>query len=132
MRSLLDPRGDPFTSQRSTKEKRHDDQTETKPHRLRCQWRRETSLQAAAAKQRAEEISAVVQDVRARIAEYGITAKELGLSGKVVMRRAAAVAAGPRYRGPGGKIWFGGTRGRKPCWLSEGLAAGKTLADFAA
>lgn len=89
-------------------------------------------LKAAAAKQRADELGAVVQDVRAKIAEYGISAKELGLSGKAATRRAAVVATGPRYRGPGGEIWVGGTRGRKPRWLSEGLARGKTLADFAA
>ncbi|MDQ0044598.1 H-NS histone family protein [Variovorax boronicumulans] len=89
-------------------------------------------LKAAAAKQRADEIGAVVQDARAKIAEYGISAKELGLGGKETTRRAAAVATGPRYRGPDGEIWVGGTRGRKPRWLTEGLAAGKTLADFAA
>lgn len=87
-------------------------------------------LKAAAAKQRSEEIGAVVQDLRAKIADYGISAKELGLSNKATKRRAAAVATGPRYRGPGGEIWIGGTRGRKPRWLSEGLAMGKTLADF--
>ena len=90
------------------------------------------NLKAAAAKQRADEIGAVVQDIRAKIAEYGISAKELGLGSKATTRRVAAVATGPRYRGPDGEIWVGGTRGRKPRWLSEGLAAGKTLADFAA
>jgi len=89
-------------------------------------------LKAAAAKQRADEISAVVQDMRAKIAEFGISAKELGLSSKATTRRAAAVATGPRYRGPDGEIWVGGARGRKPRWLSEGLATGKSLADFAA
>jgi len=90
-------------------------------------------LKVAAAKQRADEISAVVQDMRAKIAEFGISAKALGLSGKATTRRAAAVVAtGPLYRGPDGEIWVGGTRGRKPRWLSEGLATGKTLADFAA
>lgn len=90
-------------------------------------------LKATAVKLRAEEISAVVQDLQRKIAEYGISPKELGLSGKISLRRrAAAVASGPIYRGPGGETWVGGTRGRKPRWLSEGLAQGKTLADFAA
>lgn len=70
--------------------------------------------------------------MRAKIAEYDISAKELGMSSKATTRRAAAVATGPRYRGPDGEIWVGGTRGRKPRWLSEGLATGKALADFAA
>jgi DNA-binding protein H-NS len=90
-------------------------------------------LRAAAAKQRADEVSAVVQDLRRQIAEYGISAKELGLTGKISpRRRVAAAAAGPTYRGPNGETWVGGTRGRKPRWLAEGLAQGKTLSDFAA
>ncbi|RYX90588.1 MAG: H-NS histone family protein, partial [Bradyrhizobiaceae bacterium] len=34
-----------------------------------------------------------------------------------------------RYRGPAGETWSGG-RGRKPRWVSEALAAGKSLSDF--
>lgn len=91
-------------------------------------------LRAAAATQREDEISAVVQDLRRKIAEYGISAKELGLIGKSASprRRVAVAATGPTYRGPNGETWVGGTRGRKPRWLAEGLANGKTLADFVA
>ena len=90
-------------------------------------------LRAAAAKQRQEEISEVLQDVRQKIAEYGISAKELGLTVKpgAPRRRAAAAPTGPTYRGPNGETWVGGTRGRKPSWLSKALAQGKTLSDFA-
>jgi len=91
------------------------------------------ALRAAAVKQRQEEIGAVVQDLRRKIAEYGISAKELGLTGKFASasRRTAAAPTGPTYRGPNGETWVGGTRGRKPSWLSGALAQGKTLADFA-
>jgi DNA-binding protein H-NS len=89
-------------------------------------------LRVAAANQRAEEIGSVIQDLRSKIVEYRISAKELGLTGKGAARRRAAPASGPVYRGPNGQTWLGGTRGRKPRWLSEGLAQGKTLADFAA
>lgn len=91
-------------------------------------------LRAAAAKQREEEISTVVRDLRQRIAEYGISARELGLTGKSAppRRRVAASAKGPTYRGPSGQAWVGGTRGRKPRWLAEELAKGKSLSDFAA
>lgn len=91
-------------------------------------------LKASAAKLRAEEISAVVQDLQRKIAEYGISAKELGLGSGPASprRRVAAAPTGPTYRGPGGETWVGGTRGRKPRWLSEGLANGKTLSDFLA
>jgi DNA-binding protein H-NS len=91
-------------------------------------------LRAAAAKQREEEISVVLKDLRGMISEYGISAKELGFTGKPPSsrRRNAAAPTGPTYRGPNGETWVGGTRGRKPSWLSEALAQGKTLSDFAA
>lgn len=90
-------------------------------------------LRAAAAKQRQEEISEVLQDVRQKIAEYGISAKELGLTVKpgAPRRRVAAAPTGPTYRGPNRETWVGGTRGRKPSCLSGALAQGKTLSDFA-
>lgn len=93
-----------------------------------------SQLRAAAAKQREEEIGAVVHDLRQKIAEYGLSAKELGLNGKSAppRRRVAAAATGPTYRGPGGETWIGGTRGRKPRWLVEELANGKSLLDLAA
>ena len=61
----------------------------------------------------------------------------LGLGqGKAKARRRAPraegmKAEGPQYRGPNGETWTGGTRGRKPGWLTEALASGKTLADLA-
>ncbi|WP_256735036.1 H-NS histone family protein [Variovorax sp. dw_954] len=84
-------------------------------------------LRATAAKQREEEIGGVVQELRRRIAEYGISAKELGLTGKssVPGRRIAPAGAtpkGPTYTGPKGEKWVGGSRGRKPLWLAEQLA----------
>ena len=93
-------------------------------------------LKAAAEARRKEEIASVTADIRAKIAEYGISAKELGLAGQ--SRRGGRAGAkparpgGPVYRGPGGASWIGGTRGRKPRWLAEQLANGKTLADLAA
>lgn len=92
-------------------------------------------LKVAAAKQRAEELSVVVQDLRRKIGEYGISAKELGFTSKAapsLARRIAAAATGPTYRGPNGQTWVGGTRGRKPRWLTEELAKGKTLSDLTA
>ena len=37
--------------------------------------------------------------------------------------------AAVKYRGPNGEGWSGG-RGRKPRWVTEALAAGKSLSDF--
>ncbi|MEJ8850183.1 H-NS histone family protein [Variovorax rhizosphaerae] len=91
-------------------------------------------LRATAAKQRKEEIGGVVQELRRRIAEYGISAKELGLTGKSVLPRrrtgtAGATAKGPTYTGPNGETWVGGSRGRKPLWLAEQLAKVKVPSE---
>lgn len=93
-----------------------------------------TQLRAVAAKQHEEEIRVVIQDLRRSIAEYSISAKELGLTDRSASprRRIAAVASGPTYRGPNGETWVGGTRGRKPRWLVEELSKGRSLSDLAA
>ncbi|HEX7788921.1 MAG TPA: H-NS family nucleoid-associated regulatory protein [Afipia sp.] len=46
-----------------------------------------SQLRAAAARQHEEEISTVIQALRQKIAEYGISAKELGLNGKSASAR---------------------------------------------
>ena len=40
-----------------------------------------------------------------------------------------APKAAAKYRSPTGETWSGG-RGRKPRWVTEALAAGKSLTDF--
>jgi DNA-binding protein H-NS len=90
-----------------------------------------TQLKAAAAKVRADEIGVIVQNLRLKISEYGITAKELGFTDRSGPSGRRAVAR-PTYRGPNGELWIAGTRGRKPRWLAEALASGKSRSDFAA
>lgn len=98
------------------------------------------NLRAAAAAQRQEEIAAAVQDIQAKIAEYGLSAKDLGLSTGGKAKRGAttkaakapSTASGPLYRGPNGETWTGGSRGRKPQWLTQALAEGKQLSDLVA
>ena len=86
---------------------------------------------------RNRERAGVIDDVRKNIAEYGLTAAALKLSGG----RASAATGGKRsvtaapakaaakYRSDNGETWSGG-RGRKPRWVTEALAAGKSLSDF--
>ncbi len=80
---------------------------------------------------RNEERAGVIEELRKKIAEYGISATDLKLTGRggSSKRAGAAGKAAPKYRGPGGETWSGG-RGRKPRWVAESLAAGKSLSDF--
>ena len=77
---------------------------------------------------RVAELAGVIQEVRSKIAEYEITAAELKLAAPKA-RKGARVATTPKYRGPNDETWSGG-RGRKPRWITDALAAGKSLLDF--
>jgi len=88
-------------------------------------------LRKQAEAMRNEERATVVEEVRKKIAEYGISASDLKLStrGGGGGGKRASVKAVAKYRGPAGETWSGG-RGRKPRWVTEALAAGKSLSDF--
>lgn len=71
---------------------------------------------------RLKELEQVVTQVKQTIAEYGLTAEDIGLSpkGKAKAKRAAA----PKYQDPKpGAMWTG--RGRAPAWI-----AGKNYERF--
>ncbi|MES2533819.1 MAG: H-NS histone family protein [Pseudomonadota bacterium] len=98
-------------------------------------------LRTEAAAERQKEIAVAVEEILSKMAEYGLSAKDLGLStGGGKIKRAGAVkaaktpstASGPLYRGPNGETWTGGSRGRKPQWLTKALAEGKQLSDLVA
>lgn len=75
----------------------------------------------------------VIEEIRAKIAEYGITATDLRLKsgrGGTVKLASSSESARVKYRSETGETWSGG-RGRKPRWVVEALAAGKSLDDFA-
>ncbi len=80
---------------------------------------------------RNQERAGVIEELRKKIAEFGLTAADLKLSARGGKRTASVVAAktAPKYRSPNGETWSGG-RGRKPRWITEALAAGKSLSDF--
>ncbi|WP_213956362.1 MULTISPECIES: H-NS family nucleoid-associated regulatory protein [unclassified Variovorax] len=89
-------------------------------------------LRKQAEELRNQERASVIDDIRAKIAEYGLSAADLKLvtRGAAGKRSGAAPAkAAVKYRGPNGEGWSGG-RGRKPRWVTEALAAGKSLSDF--
>jgi len=71
---------------------------------------------------RQAEVGAAIQQVRQIIAEYGLTAEDLGLATKAKKRKGGVVA--PKYQDPKtGQTWTG--RGRAPAWI-----AGKNYERF--
>ena len=86
-----------------------------------------------------EEIAGVIDRIKEAIKSYGLTASDLGLTGrdngagrrkpgrKVGAKKAPTVNA--KYRDEAGNTWGG--RGPRPQWLRDALSSGKTLKDFA-
>jgi DNA-binding protein H-NS len=74
-------------------------------------------VQAQMEAARGKELAATIEQIKERIAEYGITAEELGFKSK---RSASRKTGGlpPKYRDPKtGATWSG--RGRAPAWLGK-------------
>lgn len=86
------------------------------------------ALQKQAEQVRKQEIASVVAEIKAKMAEYGITLEDLGATGKSAGRRKSTGGV-VKYRDPAtGATWTG--KGRKPGWMVEALAAGKKMEDF--
>ena len=74
--------------------------------------------------QRAE----VLAEIRATMREYQISVEDLGLTRKPA--REPKVKGEAKYRDPvTQKTWSG--RGKRPQWIHDALAAGKSLEEFA-
>ncbi|HRC39386.1 MAG TPA: H-NS histone family protein [Rubrivivax sp.] len=103
-------------------------------------------LQQEAEKLRRQEMGEIIGHIREAIAHYSLTAEDLGLGPKAA--RGAKAAAKPaaktrrkstkaktaagravKFRDETGRSWGG--IGKRPQWLRDALAAGKTLQDFA-
>lgn len=88
-------------------------------------------LQREAEHMRQREIAAVVADIKAKMAEYGLTLADLsdGARAKLVKGTGRSVVAA-KFRDPAsGQTWSG--RGRLPKWLEAYQAAGRKRAEFA-
>lgn len=94
----------------------------------------ELSAQIAALMQQAEaqrtgERNAVIRDIRATMAEFGITAADLD-PGRASRGDAQGQAVAVRYRNAAtGETWSG--RGRMPRWLVAEVAKGRKKEEFA-
>src|SRR4249920_2359161 len=89
-------------------------------------------LQKEADALREKEVAGVVSRIKDAIAHYGLTAQQLGFRGapeaKTSFKSAGNRTAGAKYSDGSGKFWSG--MGKRPNWLRDSLAAGKTLDEF--
>ena len=87
------------------------------------------SLMQQAESQRKAEVATVIRDIRAKMAEFGITAADLNVGGASRgSRRGQTVAV--KYRNAAtGETWTG--RGKMPRWLAAEVAKGRTKEHFA-
>lgn len=92
------------------------------------------NLQREAEKLRVQEMSGVIDRIKVAIAEYGITAEQLGFgsaSKSVATKRTPGKSPGAgkaKYANGQGQVWGG--MGPRPAWLRAELEAGKSLEDF--
>ena len=80
-------------------------------------------LQKQAAQIKKAEFESVVADIKKKIAEYGLTARDLGLDSSKPRKSEVA----PKYA-KNGKTWTG--RGKRPLFVQEHLASGGSLDDL--
>ena len=87
------------------------------------------ALMAEAEQKRKEELSNAIADIKAKMKELGITVADLGGGLAKSAGKVSKSAAPAKYKGPNGELWAGGP-GRKPQWVREVLAAGKSIEDY--
>ena len=92
-------------------------------------------LLAEAEELRVKELGDAIEEIKQKMQAYGLTPEDLGFGGGRSKRKASGNASGKskapaKYRGPNGETWSGG-RGRKPRWVTEALAAGQKIEQFA-
>ena len=90
------------------------------------------TLQRQAETARSKEIAGVVSRIKEAVAFYRLTAADLGLSeggARTSTTTKGSTARPPKFADGSGKTWGG--RGPRPAWLTEALANGKQLSDFA-
>ncbi len=67
-------------------------------------------------------------EIRATMREFQIRIEDLATSGRSAQRE--KLKGDPKYRNPAtGQTWTG--RGKRPQWIHDALAGGKSLADYA-
>jgi DNA-binding protein H-NS len=109
-------------------------------------------MKKLAERQRKEEYASIIKAIKKQIADYGITATDLGFSGlsnpskkngksgrALLSKRKKSPkrpnkesgtrkTVAPKYRDEAGNTWSG--RGKTPRWLSSALSSGLTIDSF--
>ncbi len=76
-----------------------------------------------------EQRTQAISQIRALMAEYGLTLADLGTRAAAAPRRAPSAKVAAKFRHPAtGETWSG--RGLQPNWLKTALAGGARLEDF--
>ena len=77
-----------------------------------------------------EERSAAISQIKALMAEHGLTVADLGGRAPKTGKAGGTAKVAAKYRNQAtGETWSG--RGLQPRWLKAALAEGKKLSDFA-
>lgn len=88
--------------------------------------RQVAALRAQAETLRTAERSEVIRLIRGQIADYGLTASDIGLGKRGSKAKPSATKVAPQYFNPNGpESWSG--RGRKPLWVIAAQAKGHSL-----
>jgi DNA-binding protein H-NS len=86
-------------------------------------------LKRKAEEVRQQEMAGAIAEIKRLMAQFGISSDDLGFSGRgnAAKGKSRGIVAA-KYRDPvSGKTWTG--RGRRPSWVLDLEAAGKTLDD---
>ena len=83
---------------------------------------------------RTQEIQGAIEDIRRKMAEFGLTIKDIapnsGGAGTGARRASATrgMKAKAKYRDSSGNTWSG--RGKRPNWLVDALSKGRQIEEF--
>lgn len=96
------------------------------------------SLRKTAETLRQKEVAGVIDRIKAAIETYQLSARDLGFGtrtaapaaprGKAKRAKKSGARGAAVYRHADGRTWSG--RGRRPAWINEALAAGRSLDEF--
>lgn len=87
------------------------------------------AMLAEAEVMRKAELVEVIKGIKQTMAEYGLTAADLGAAPSARKPVKSKSTAPAKYCGPNGETWAGGL-GRKPEWVRALLADGKNIDDY--